>query len=65
MTKAFVRAADRSDPRDDFECPDPGCKSRDVTIEKGIIVTVVCSKCGRVITKMDAFIWRGRYEPPM
>lgn len=61
----FIRTVDCSDPRDDFECPDPGCKSRGVTIEKGIIVTVVCSKCGRVITEMDASEWRGRYEPPM
>lgn len=62
--KAFIRAADYL-AQDDFECPDPGCGSQDGEIEKGSIVTVLCSECGRVICEMDASEWRGHYEPPL
>lgn len=62
---AFIRAADCADPKDSFECPDPGCGSKKVKVEGGIRVTVWCDKCGRVITEMDASEWRGRYEPPL
>lgn len=59
----FIRAADCSDPKDSFECPD--CHGKKVKIERGIRVTVWCADCGRIIVEMDASEWRGRYEPPL